>query len=157
MAGFGIAQKAVNKAGKVLAKEQAAKAPIGEPRKVKGVTVAPGATRKGIKSRGVKAGDGVAAAKSGLNVGQKPGSTRAPYSPWYVTGTKDRFTGEKGIWAGKKRARKIVKTKSKRMKRGRMTPHGYIKAASAAAESKVLQVMVETLKAGIEKAITKLG
>lgn len=157
MAAPGIARAAVNAGAKVLAKAQAAKAPVGKPRKVKGVAVTPGATKAGIKSRGLKAKDKIAVAKAGLNVGQKPGTPRAFYSPWYVTGTADRFTGEKSIFAGYKKARTIKKTKSKRMRRGRVNPTGYIKEAASAAEGQILAAIVAKLKSGIEKAIHKLG
>lgn len=157
MASVGISRTAVNKGSKVIADAQKAAAPLGQPRKVKGVAVTPGATKAGIKSRGVKAKDKVAVAKSGLNVGQKPGTPRAFYSPWYITGTVDRFTGEKSIFAGYKKARRIVKTKSRRMRRGRILPHSYIKDAAKAAHPQAMTVIVATLKAGIEKAVHKLG
>lgn len=151
--GRAVGKTALSKGAKVLADVQRFYAPIGKPRKGR----KPGALRKAIRSRGLKAKERLLGAKAGIEVGQKPGSGSAPHGHLVADGTEQRATGQKSIWQGKKQKRRIISTGKKAMNRGRVTPNRFIKRALAAAQPAVTQTIIAHMKQGIENAIKKEG
>jgi hypothetical protein len=86
---------------------------------------------------------GIHEGKAGLNVGNKSGV--APHAPFYVLGTKDRFTRRSEM-------------KIKGAYRGKMTADDFLKSAVNAGESRVESAMLRRIQKrlpGILKQIKK--
>ncbi len=155
-AGPRLARAGINKGIKILAKAIQAAAPLGPTRKIRGVAVKPGALRASIGSRGVKAADKVAVAKAGIDVGKVKGSPITSHGHWVALGTAERETGSVRVRIGKITTGR--KANGKKVRRtGRVTANAFVRRASTAAEPAVLQAIIQTVTAGVEREAIRQG
>lgn len=156
----GVVRSALGKGSKVLVRAMQAAAPVysGGPRVVNGQSITPGRLKASIGSR-VRVNKSVVMAKAGIEVGQRPGSGTAPHAHLVAAGTAMRHTGEKGIWQGKGKPRRIVKTGNPTFNRGRIVPgkFDFIKKSTAASGDTAWGVVVTAITEGIERAAIKQG
>lgn len=155
-AGARVARSGVNKGIKVLAKAIQAAAPLGPARKIKGQVITPGALRASIQSRGIKASSKIPLAKAGIDVGKTKGSPITSHGHWVALGTAERETGSVRVRIGRKTVGRKANGKKVRPT-GRVTANAFVRRASTAAEGSVLQAIIKTISAGIEREATKQG
>lgn len=161
-AAVGICRVATRNGARVIAEAETAASPVAKHgRRVKGVWVEPGGMRRSIGFSGMKASTGIAGAKAGLDVGKRnPDDSRGSHGHLYVEGTDLRYTGFRRIRIrGKLVDMKLTGNRSNILFRGRSLPHlpSFITTSSASAQTEALNTVIESISAGIARAITRQG
>lgn len=149
----GAIRKALGRFARTIAKAIRDAAPIAKaPYRSRGKWITPGALKRGIKSSAKRRSDGIFVAKAGVSVSQGFGKQIAPHGHLIALGTVKRHTGEKGVWTGRGRPRRVVRTKGAFLNRGRVTPNSFAKTAANSALPIATSALIDSLRSDVDAA-----